>query len=698
MVDYVKNNADGFTLTELSALMGEVENQPNWRSAATKACQYYDGDQLSEAITSVLRERGQPNIVHNLIGPTIDGVLGMEARTRSDMMVSADDIDGEDLAPAINEKFKDFWRLSNADRACSDAYASQLKAGLGWVEVTRNPHPMQVPYRVKFVHRRNVYWDWYAEEIDKSDGRWKLHKRWIDIDEATATFPQHKEIIKQTANHWEDFYNTEQWENEPESLKAAWHDYDSWSKNQTEWLDTERKRVLLQVVYYRKITHIHVMKLSGNRVIEYDKKNPVHVAAVQAGKVKLQYAAIPKVREAWFVGPHRIVDRPHEAPDGRDSLVGFVGYQKDTSGEPYGLISRMIPAQDGINARVIRLTFLLQARRIIADSDATNMSSKNLREEVEKPDGYIELNPERKNKNSISEVITIQNDIGIAGQQFQLMQNDMQLIQDTAGVYNSMLGQDSNATSGVAIANLVEQGTTTLAEINDNFHYSRTKVAELLLAYIIEDMADQTNVDITINKRDKAKRKTIRLNEVTEDGKRNNDVTRWRGHIALVPMQSTATWRQQQANLLTQTMAKLPEQAQAAVIPMLVELMDLPNKEEFLDTIKQALNVVKPVEDMDENERQAAEQQQQKQAELEQLQFEEVKEKINKLVLENKKLEASIGEIVEKSKTEAAKDDKLYAETNEINQRIAHNAQQASNLKQELANNIQSQLEAIQVD
>ena len=107
MVDHVKNNKDGFTLRQLLDLMGAVDIQPDWRSPASIACAYYDGDQLSDTIRNVLRERGQPEIVHNMIGPTIDGVLGMEARTRNDLLVSADDDEGEELAQAINEEFKD---------------------------------------------------------------------------------------------------------------------------------------------------------------------------------------------------------------------------------------------------------------------------------------------------------------------------------------------------------------------------------------------------------------------------------------------------------------------------------------------------------------------------------------------------------------------------------------------------------------
>ncbi|MCP3702851.1 MAG: portal protein, partial [Alteromonas sp.] len=501
MADHVKSNKDGFTLDKLLTLLGDIDSQPDWRTPATKACAYYDGDQLAEEIRAILKRRGQPEIVHNMIGPTIDGVLGLEARSRSDLMIVADDDNGEELAKGLNEKFKDAWRLSHADRACSDAYASQLKSGIGWVEVTKNPIPFAAPYRVKYIHRREVWWDWNAQEADRSDARWMLRKKWMDLDEALATFPEHKEILKNSVNLWEDFYNTVDKEGvDDHALHSAWHDSQSWNRGMSEWLDQTRNRVLLQVIYYKVWKRAHVIKMSDGRVIEYDKNNDLHRAAVQTGKVKLEYASFPNVREAWFVGPHRIIDRASEAPNGMYNLIPFIGYQKDASGEPYGLVSRMIPAQDGINARVIRLNYLLQARRIVADEDATQLSDDRLKEEVEKPDGYIPLNPDRKSKLKAADALSIQNDVGIAAQQFNLMQNDMKLIQDTAGVYNSMLGQDSNATSGVAISNLVEQGTTTLAEVNDNFHFSRNRVGDLLLAYQIEDLKPQNNVAVTVNR------------------------------------------------------------------------------------------------------------------------------------------------------------------------------------------------------
>ena len=60
--------------------MSDINGQPDWRSIANRACAYYDGDQLPPEVVKVLKSAGQPITIHNLIAPTIDGVLGMEAK------------------------------------------------------------------------------------------------------------------------------------------------------------------------------------------------------------------------------------------------------------------------------------------------------------------------------------------------------------------------------------------------------------------------------------------------------------------------------------------------------------------------------------------------------------------------------------------------------------------------------------------
>ncbi len=362
--------------TKMLEIMSDIDGQPNWRSNAKKAHAYYDGDQLSPKVIEKLRERGQPETMHNLIAPTIDGVLGMEAKTRTDLLVTADDPDDEmeALAEAVNAEFADAARLGRLEKARSDAYANQIKGGVGFAEVYRNPNPFGCKYRIKQVPRDEVYWDWLSVEPDWSDCRWVMRERWIDVDELKTMVPGKAMVLEQATNNWHGFVDTQLVDGVDPQLVSAWEEYHGWNREQTEYLSQNRKRIRLQIVYIRTMERKPVIKLSSGRVIEYDGNNIMHATAVGMGRAKLVQAQVSRIMESWYAGPYHLGDRQCSAPHGMFPIVPFFGYRKDSNGEPYGLIARAIPAQDEVNFRRIKLTFLLQAKRVIADEDATTMS------------------------------------------------------------------------------------------------------------------------------------------------------------------------------------------------------------------------------------------------------------------------------------------------------------------------------------
>ncbi|EOW6102893.1 portal protein [Escherichia coli] len=632
-----------FSQRQLQALCSDIDSQPKWRDAANKACAYYDGDQLPPEVLQVLKDRGQPMTIHNLIAPTVDGVLGMEAKTRTDLVVMSDEPDDETekLAEAINAEFADACRLGNMNKARSDAYAEQIKAGLSWVEVRRNSDPFGPEFKVSTVSRNEVFWDWLSREADLSDCRWLMRRRWMDTDEAKATFPGMAQVIDYAIDDWRGFVDTTVTEGQPSPLMSAWEEYQSWDRKENEWLQRERRRVLLQVVYYRTFERLPVIELSNGRVVAFDKNNLMHAVAVASGRVQVRVGRVSRIREAWFVGPHFIVDRPCSAPQGMFPLVPFWGYRKDKTGEPYGLISRAIPAQDEVNFRRIKLTWLLQAKRVIMDEDATQLSDNELMEQIERPDGIIKLNPARKNQKSVADVFRVEQDFQVASQQFQVMQESEKLIQDTMGVYSAFLGQDSNASSGVAISNLMEQGATTLAEINDNYQFACQQVGRLLLAYLLDGLKKRRNHAVVINRDDRQRRQTIVLNAEGDNGELTNDISRLNTHIALAPVQQTPAFKAQLAQRMSEVIQGLPPQVQAVVLDLWVNLLDVPQKQEFVERIRAALGTPKSPDEMTPEEQQAAQQQQAQEQQQQELQMREMAGRVAKLEAEAARAQAA---------------------------------------------------------
>lgn len=674
-----------FTQQQLLRLMGDVDGQPDWRTNANKAAAFYDGDQLPPAVVQILEARGQPVECQNLIAPAIDAVLGTEAKTRSDLRVEAnyEDDETEVLAEALNAEFFTVSQQMRLDRTRSDAYAEQVKTGLGWVEVRRNPDVTGSRYIAEAVNRNEIFWDWHSKRPDLRDCRWLMRKRWIDLDEATQLFPGKAEILRHAVGAWESFADIERIEGEDSALMDGWGEWQNWSRQESEYLSTERDRIMLYVVYYRVYERIPMMELPGGRLVEFDKNNIAHAVAVGSGRVSVEMRLVSFIRESWWAGPHHLGDRPCEAPQGMFPLVPFWGYRKDKNGIPYGLVSRMISAQNSYNFRHLKVTWLLQAKQIIMDEDAVNMSREQVREEANRPDGLFVLNPDRRNKTRIAESLQINSDSGVSAQQMQVMEYDRQNIQDCAGVYSSYMGQNSGAVSGVAVSNLVEQSSTTLAEINDNYSMACNALGELILNYLLEDLKKRTNHKIVINQKDKRRRKVIMINIMGDDGAITNDISRLDARIVLAPVDSTPAYRAQLADRMIMIMAKMPPQAQVAVLDMVLNLVDIPDKDEFIDRVSKVLGTQDP-EHMTDEEKQAAQQQAQINSLLQQLQIKQLTSDINNKDADTANKHASAMKSEASANSQRYQDGLTIAHTGQIMQQMQATQQQMQEQSQQL--------------
>jgi hypothetical protein len=191
--DEAKKSPGQMAVDQLDKFLYEIRLQPNWRATRTWIA---STTTATSSTTHAGRHAalGMAPLIRNLIRPTIDVALGMEAKTRSDWRVQADDDEYQDVAEALSVKLKEAERESRADRACSDAYAGQLKSGLGWVEVSARwtRSSIRTGYR---VCRREIFWDWRAKEPDLSDARYLVRRRWQDVDILELMFPDQKELI-----------------------------------------------------------------------------------------------------------------------------------------------------------------------------------------------------------------------------------------------------------------------------------------------------------------------------------------------------------------------------------------------------------------------------------------------------------------------------------------------------------------------
>jgi hypothetical protein len=575
---------DGFDLHALESLVRDCDGQPDWRPRADIAHAYYDFKQLTPMKKhKIWAEQGIEPRQTNLVHGVINGVLGMEAKARSDVRIEADDDDLVDVSDVLSKAMKEAQRESNSDMAVSNGYAGQVKGGLGWVEVSRCMDPLDYPYRVEDRHRNEIWYDWRARNMGLNDARWMVRKRWEDLDEAQAMMPEFKHIMSQALNGW-NLMNLP--EDTDSILYRSYNNERTTTIRRDEWCDSARKRIKFYEVWYRVPAEVVVMQVGPSRRIVYDANNPLHVAAVSRGKVKLSRAITRQIRMALFAGPHRLID---VATTRRNfPYIPFFAFRDDEDRSPYGLIEGMISPQDEYNERRQRVNWMLKARQLTIDNDALDTeynSISDVTDNAGRPDMVTILNANRKNANGVQ----IRNDLSLQKEQIDVMQDAKQLIQEVPRIYSTQLGNaPSGVTSGIAINSLTEAGAVALGELNDNYRFARKAVYEQLLDLIVEDHLE---AELRVQLGQGSTRRTVVLNGWNPETKEPvNHVKDAPIKVALADVPNSPAYRmqeQQQMATMIQALAGNP-QALAVLTPAYIEGSSVPNRQQIADDLRRA--------------------------------------------------------------------------------------------------------------
>ena len=504
--------AGGYSMAQLERLVKDCGEQPTtWRARSDLCHAYYDGKQLTDEQRMFIEAEGLDARSTNLIARVINSVLGQEARNRTDVRIESDSGEIADVTDVLNPAFKEAHRESYADMAVSAAYSGQVKGGVGWVEVSKDPDPLNYPYRVRDVHRNEMWWDWTAKDFLLRDARWQVRSQWHDLDELEASMPKHREVLRQMANNWAGYAMNHlvQDVGASDSITRAFDDFSRFRVRSSEWLDTVRKRVRLYEVWYKVPAYAVVMRLGPTRTVLFDEKNVLHQMAVSRNLVKLERALSRQIRKAIFAGPYRLTD---VGTNRRNfPYVPFFAFRDDADGSPYGLVDGMISPQDEYNDRRLRIQWMLRARQILVDNDALDPAYNNLSDladEAQRPDMILVRNAMRKNANGVE----ILSNLSLQKEQVDVMNDAKLLIQDVPGVYGSQMGQaQGGVTANSAMVTLVEQGMISMGELNDNYRNARRMVFENLMDLIVEDH-DQADLQVMVG--EGASRRMVVLNTI----------------------------------------------------------------------------------------------------------------------------------------------------------------------------------------
>jgi hypothetical protein len=595
----------GFSLTALENLVGDCYAQPEWRARADLCCAYYDDKQLTpEQRHAAMLEGLVPRNI-NLIRPVINSVLGEEAKTRTDVKLSADDDVFADVSTFLSGRIKEATRETYSDLAISNGYAGQTKAGLGWVEVSRVADPLEYPYRVVDVHRNEIWYDWRAKDVALRDARWLVRKRWADLDEACANLPEFEELLTYAVNGWNPIMLADS--EASAGMMEGYRNERQFQIRRDEWVETSRRRIKLYEVWYRVPVEVVVLRLSPTRRVPYDDNNPMHVEAVARHLVKVERGVSRQVRMALFAGPHRLKDvgtAMRHFP-----YVPFFAFRQDDDRRPYGMIDGMVAPQDEFNERRLRIQWMLKARQITVDSDALDEdynTIEDLADMVMRPDMVVVQNPNRRNTTGFR----VAADLSLQSEQFNVMNDSKQMIQEASGRYSTQLGNaPAGVTSGLAINSLMEAGQAAMGEMNDNYQLGRRLVHERLLDLIVEDHAD-AEMRVVIG--NGGSKRAIVLNSFDPETKMPvNHVKDAPVKVGLAEVPNTPAFKMQQQQQIANIIGALAGNPAAVQVltPSFIEATDLEDRTEVAKTLRKLSGLPQPGDQ--QGQAQAEQQQQQ---------------------------------------------------------------------------------------
>ena len=583
----------GISLREYENIVNEIENQPSWRAIADQDMDYADGKQLDSDLLRRQKELGIPPAVENRISPALRSLSGYEATTRTDWRVTPNgEVEGREVAEAINYKLNQAEKKSKADKACSNAFSAQIACGIGWVEVSRESDPFKYPYRCRAVHRNEIHWDMTSEEPDLSDARWLRRQKWLRPERIAQVFPEHAELVYALGKHGSQWYELDPTMDGggDTGLQNAWHQGRHSTIAEHRWYNQANKEMCLVELWYRRWVTIFVIKTPNGRVVEYDADNPSHIAAVAYGKAKILKANVSKVRRSYWLGRHCLYDGESPYKHSHFPYVPFIGFKENSSGVPFGYVRDMRFPQDSLNSGISKLRWAMSVVRVERTKGAVDMTDAQLRKQIAKPNSDIVLNHQHMAQQGSR--FEVHRDYQLTDQHYQMLQDNRASIVAVSDITQGFMGKAGNATSGRQEQMQIEQSNQSLAVIMDNFRQARTLIGEQLMALIIEDMGnDEQAVIIAGDAITPARKVVVNKPEVDPDTGMvylSNDIQRTALSVSLEDVPSTNAYRGQQLNAMSEAVKSLPPQYQAAVLPFMMSLMDIPKKEQVIEAVKQA--------------------------------------------------------------------------------------------------------------
>lgn len=377
------------------------------RKLAEKCRDYFDGNQLTEEETKVLKKRKQPPYIDNKIQDKCNTLKGIEKQMRTDPKAFPRNPQDESASEVATDTLRYVADVNQYNRtARREAMDNLMVEGLCAGQVVIEKYK-KGKSKICMEHIRwdRVFYDLHSLKDDFSDKTYCGYFTWMDYEEALEMWPTAADTL--TAS-------------EGSTSQAG---PDKALDDKPRYVMTARKRKRLQVF-------THYFKKSG------------------------KWMTATWCRGGFLDQPKVSTYRNDEGEP--DCCIELQALYRSGDGEPFGVVQRYLDPQDGHNKRHSKMLHLLNSKQLIAQKGAFD-DVKGARDELHKPDGVIEPNPGFE-----YEIVT---HLDVAQAQFQMLQyTDMQLGQTGP---NAAIQGASGDISGVAKARDQQAGQLPISPLYD---------------------------------------------------------------------------------------------------------------------------------------------------------------------------------------------------------------------------------------
>lgn len=384
---------------------------------ATRCRNYYNGNQLTEEERAELSQRGQPPIVINKIRKEVNWMRGYEMKNRTDPRAFPRNPGQEDeeLATTATDALRYVVDSTKYKKIRSQCWEGLLVEGVCGAEILHDfKPPMKEP---KIVINRysfdRLFYDPHSQEHDFSDARYKGGVIWSDMDQLIEEYPEKEDVIGSSVDTTRALDDT--FEDKP-YYKI--------------WADPKRRRVRVVLMYYIENGTWKWVKYVKGGILEQGESQYVDEDGV---------SQCPLVLESMYV---------------------------DMDNARHGIVKDFLDPQDEVNKRRSKALFQMSARQTWGVKGAVD-SVKNMKRELSKPDGHVEVTQEAAQDARETGVLPfniISQQDQLAGQ-FNLLQdskNDIQVM----GANGALMGE-SGASSGRQVMAEQQGGLVEIAPLYD---------------------------------------------------------------------------------------------------------------------------------------------------------------------------------------------------------------------------------------